>query len=476
MNDNDSKLNSLLMIFILLALSLGTLAAVVTVSAQETPTDCTALVQQAVTVAQAACPDLERNTACFGSAGVSAVGFDGAPLSAFAAPGDRVSVNEIAQLTVTGAGDTADTYGVAILSLGANVLGEQAVTAVVFGDVTLTNRVEPGMVVELVTLDGTVNATANIRTAPTTDADILEFLDAGDAVIIDGRSSGSDWLRMRYGEGTAWVFAASVTLAGEISALAVVEVEGGAAFSSPMQRFDITAGGASPCTGIPPSGILFQTPPETSANFAINGVELTLFDTVVVRQNPDTGALRMTTVDGGVRVLNTSSEEKPAVAPGFTLETLAGEALPEEPPRNSYDDTRDLPLALLPRQVNFSFPESAFYFVRECLTRTDDGFEDAPVAADSAILFSVSVLLPDEAAARAARESGVIALTLDDQPVRLWAQSGPFAVPSESGTEYYIDWLYYVPAQAVGTYALALSASGTDSALDGEVTCTVRVE
>lgn len=474
MNETNSKQTSLLMMMFLLLLTLGTLAAVLTVSAQEQPTDCTALIDQAVIVAEAACPNLGRNEICYGGAGVAANGFDGAPVSAFAAPGDRAGVNDVGLLIV--GGTEVQPVGVAVLSLGVNLTEEQAMTVVAFGSITLSNGVQPSEVVELPTLNGLVNATVNIRTGPSTDFDVIDFLNPGETLLIDGRNDAGDWVRIRYGEGSAWVFANTITVEGDLMGLEIVEIEGGASYRNPMQRFAFAIGEQT-CDGAPESGLLIQAPPDTAADVLINGVQMTIFDTVLIRQNAETGRLRITTLDGGVSIQTGTEAGQQTANPGFTFEIAPGETIPEVSPFYGYEDARDLPLALLPERVTLGLPEGTLFVVRDCLTSVpEQGFIEAPIPAGENIIAGAATVLPDESAAAAAQDSASVTLTFDGQPIKTWTQNGPFEYNGDLGQGFYIDWVFVVPAKAAGEYTLALTTSGTNTDLDGTRTCTVVVE
>lgn len=77
--------------------------------------------------------------------------------------------------------------------------------------------------------DGTVTGTVisegrlNLRSLPTAEGEAIAALESGAAVAVLGRTQAGDWLRVRTPAGEGWVNAAFVQVAGESSALPVME-------------------------------------------------------------------------------------------------------------------------------------------------------------------------------------------------------------------------------------------------------------
>ena len=108
--------------------------------AAQGPEQCPALVEEALDLVQAACEALGRNEACYGNRAVAAETRAGDLVAGFAAPGDRGDLLQMAALRTAPLSTTAGEWGVAVLSLQANLpesLPGQAVTFVVVGDVSL---------------------------------------------------------------------------------------------------------------------------------------------------------------------------------------------------------------------------------------------------------------------------------------------------------------------------------------------------
>ncbi len=102
--------------------------------------DCPALVETAITAVGEACAGVGRNSVCYGHFNVAALGADETPLADFAESGDTVRVDDLAALQTAAMNVDEGVWGVALMSLQANIpdtLPGQAVTFVLFGDASL---------------------------------------------------------------------------------------------------------------------------------------------------------------------------------------------------------------------------------------------------------------------------------------------------------------------------------------------------
>lgn len=119
--------------------------------AQTAPVDCPALVEEALIAVGEVCSSLGRNEICYGHNQVTALGADAAPLASFATTGDVENVTNIASLATAGLNAEEQLWGVAVMSLQANIpetMPGQSVTFLVFGDSTVTpdpEAVEEGL-------------------------------------------------------------------------------------------------------------------------------------------------------------------------------------------------------------------------------------------------------------------------------------------------------------------------------------------
>ncbi len=120
-----------------------TLALAPVVMAQGT---CPAIVQQALDAASELCTNTGRNQACYGNMAIEAVPQPEVPPLNFDSAGDIADVTAIQTLRLQPMDAAAQTWGVAIMRLQANLPGSlpgQNVTFLLFGDVEVTNTVPP---------------------------------------------------------------------------------------------------------------------------------------------------------------------------------------------------------------------------------------------------------------------------------------------------------------------------------------------
>ncbi len=106
--------------------------------------DCPAIVQTALDAADELCADTGRNQACYGHVALSAVAQPSAADFTFEQVGDVVDVSTIQSLRLNPMDVAADTWGVVLMRLQANLpesLPGQNVTFLMFGDVEITNAV-----------------------------------------------------------------------------------------------------------------------------------------------------------------------------------------------------------------------------------------------------------------------------------------------------------------------------------------------
>ncbi|MEO1288779.1 MAG: thrombospondin type 3 repeat-containing protein [Chloroflexota bacterium] len=121
--------------FLLVFLALSVAIA----SAQES---CSALVQDALFAVDDFCSDLGRNQACYGNVDLTAQAQPTATDFTFETLGDVVDVEDIASLELSQLDEDAGEWGVAVMSLQAdipNTLPGQNVTFILFGDVSIEN-------------------------------------------------------------------------------------------------------------------------------------------------------------------------------------------------------------------------------------------------------------------------------------------------------------------------------------------------
>lgn len=110
-------------------------------------TDCPDLVAKALAAADQACQATGRNQACYGNVDMTAEAQPGVENFSFTQMGDIVNVSDLRTIRLSPMIVEESKWGVALLRLQANLpdtLPGQNVTFLLFGDVEITNAVDPG--------------------------------------------------------------------------------------------------------------------------------------------------------------------------------------------------------------------------------------------------------------------------------------------------------------------------------------------
>jgi hypothetical protein len=331
------------------------------VSAQDGD-QCEQLADQARAAARSACGDLARGEACYAHAGVAAQGIDGAAVG-LAAAGDRTSLASIQSLDTLAADPGTDQWGIAEMLLPADLPdeGDQAVTAVLFGDVRVTRP--PQVESDRVTLDvyNGGGAEVNLRNGAGVTYDLVGQLQPGEQAVADGRNEQADWLRIQYAGGIAWVFTPLIGWDGDQSALNALDVllpndvtPAFQADGAPFQRFLLDTG-ESPCDAAP-SGLLLQYAGEQAASLQVNQVTLEFSDATLLLTARSGETLEVRVLAGSSVVTARGISQETAVGEGAQI-SLGGDdgltptAAPVALRSYPFPDVAYVPLDLLPGSI-----------------------------------------------------------------------------------------------------------------------------
>jgi hypothetical protein len=280
----------------LLALSVFYAGAQQTTQAQ---TQCSALVAAALSTLEAQCDGAPGNSACYGNS-AQAVFADDVDEADFSNAGDVIDLAGVEAIQTRSLDLENLEWGLALINVHANVPlahSERGLTYLLIGDVEVENAVPFDAAftpAEPVTVTAIVGA--NIRSAPNTDARVLGGATAGQELLADGLSGDQGWLRVQVDSGVAWISRQVIAVTeGDIDALPLV----GANTRSLMQSFILRTGSEeSECAEAPPSMLVIQSPRGVSANITVNGADVRISSTVVLRLLPD-NVLQLITLDGG---------------------------------------------------------------------------------------------------------------------------------------------------------------------------------
>lgn len=245
---------------------------------------CTAMVQQALSVANSACSMTQRNELCYGNIFGEVTPLESSAQLAFHAVGDVVSLYQVRSLELSPLDALNSLWGVALMQVQANLpdtLPGQNITFLMFGDVSIedTGYTQTGIMAAAL-------QTVNVRSWPSTEGRVLGTIPYGSAVEATGRwvsETGDVWLRISYVDRvirTGWVYGNLFDVAFNDVPL----VDGTSRVLNPMQAFYFRPGiGQTTCNEAPASGMLVQTPSGVGmVNFSVNGVDVALGSTALI--------------------------------------------------------------------------------------------------------------------------------------------------------------------------------------------------
>lgn len=469
-----------------LPLPLAIFAAVLILSTAAVPLvaqqDCPAAVQQALEAATTACSGLVRNTACYGNNRVIATDFEGASINDFDLPGSIIDLFSLGGLATFPFDTATNTWGVAVLAVQADLpdtLPGQNVTLVVFGDVSLQNEVSPGQIITPQSIAGTSTSNPNLRLGPGKSFAIAGSLSAGQNVSIVGRSEANDWLQLLIENEVRWVAQQFIDVSGDFLTLPVADTSANPQlYSQPLQAFRIrsTPRGSS-CEEVPNDGVVVQAPKDTTVNFLVNGIEMTVGSTALLRPGQTDDSLEIATLAGSIGLKSGGVET--TVQPGYTTDATVGNA-PEEAERYNYDEVRSLPLALLPEAVNAPPPEGTEISAFACQYVRGGVWPDI-IPADKPIIFSEALGGSSYESAQRARENSIVTLAFDGEMVNRWGISDPYesdssinaATGQQRGSAIFQNWWYVVPHPEPGQHNATLTWV-TDKVTEYNCAFTVR--
>ncbi len=424
--------------------------------------DCPAAIKQALESANQFCSAVGRNQVCYGNTLISASNWEGAPLPHFGQPGNLVNAADIASLVTAPFDIATQNWGVAVMRLQANIpdtLPGQNVTFVVFGDVELQNEVAPGQIVVPNGLSGTALSNPNLRAGPGTDWNVVGSLKAGDKLSVIGKDATGDWLQIVNQSQTRWVATRFVQLEGDASKLDVIDPKNKSQllYQAPMQAFVVkTRFNDTKCDAVPTGGMMIQSPEHLTVNFLANGIEMAVGSTALLRVDDSNGSLHVATLAGSVGVKSANATQN--VEPGYALDVQKDQA-PVEPKRYEYDDVRDLPVKLLPENVNTPPPDGTEVSVSVCDVKNNSVLR-LPISGDKPIIFGEPLGGVDADAAKAVRDNSVVSLTVNGVAVQPWSISDPYESTSsvnlnsgqQTGKATLQKWWFVLPHPKPGRY------------------------
>jgi hypothetical protein len=259
---------------------------------------CPALVEQALSELGENCDLLDRNSACYGYNRVDATFHQSETEDFFSQPADRSQLANLQSIATAPLDVNQDFWGIAVLNVQANVpntLPGQAVTFVLLGDVEVDNAVAPEEVAEPTEpVTVTTAIAANIRSAPTTNANVIGSVTPGTELPADGMDASGAWLRVLFESGPGWMSREVIETEADVSGLPVISRES----RSPMQSFFFTTGVGDPaCNAAPPSLLVVQGPDNVKVDITANGADITIGSTIALMILPG-NTLQLVVISG----------------------------------------------------------------------------------------------------------------------------------------------------------------------------------
>lgn len=253
---------------------------------------CSALLEQALEEVDQNCTDLGRNEACYGYNRVEASFIVDVEEEFFSKPADKTGVAELATIRTAPLDVENDQWGVAVMSLQANLpntIPGQNVTFILLGDTEVENAVSPeSAFVPANGIDVAVTAAqgANIRSGPGTNFNVVGGVGANGTLQADGLSTDGAWLRVAYRDRPAWISRSVIAEDPAIEELPTLTEE----LRTPMQAFYLRTGIGQPtCEEAPDDVLLVQGPEGIEIELTVNGANIEL---------GSSGALRTVEIDG----------------------------------------------------------------------------------------------------------------------------------------------------------------------------------
>lgn len=270
--------------------------------AQSDAGTCPALVEQALSELGQNCDLLDRNSACYGYNRVDATFHQSETEDFFSKPADRSRLTNLETIATAPLDVNEEFWGIAVLNVQANVpntLPGQAVTYILLGDVEVENAVAPEdavTVTEPITITSAI--AANVRSAPTTNANVIGSVPPGTELSADGLSADGNWLRVLYKSGPGWMSREVIQTGADVNTLPVISRES----RSPMQSFYFTTGVGDPaCNAAPPSLLVVQGPDNVRVDITANGADITIGSTIALMILPG-NQLQLVVISGEAKL------------------------------------------------------------------------------------------------------------------------------------------------------------------------------
>lgn len=279
---------------------------------------CSLLARQALQAIGDNCAQLGRNVVCYGSDQVLATFLKEVEENVFASPADIARLSDISTVIATSLSEEDAKWGVAVMSVQANVpdtLPGQAVTFILLGDAEIENAVEEPDDAQRLNIPVTVRVNSNLRSGPSTRFNRIGAATTGEMLVADALSVDGQWVRIVQRERLAgWIIRSNLNPDIVIDSLSVADPEQ----RGIMQSFFLRSGIGEPsCAEAPQQALLVQGPKNFEVNLTVNGARVNIGSSAMFRTIDEDTQLEITVLDGQVTVL-------PDIPNGRTIVIPAG--------------------------------------------------------------------------------------------------------------------------------------------------------
>ncbi len=306
-----------------------------TTEAQINVETCPTIIEDALNAVGNNCGGLDRNSACYGNNLVEASFTEAIGNDFFSRPADRSPISSISTISTTPLETALGEWGIALLSIQANLpdtLPGQNAVFMLLGETELENAVDPqdtyipGAIISVMPSMG-----VDLRYQPDLNAEIVGNIAGGTTVSADAITADGEWLRVTVGENFGWVLTSMVTTADDLATLGVM----GPNTRTPMQAFYFRNNiSGTDCTKAP-DALVVQGPQNLTIDINIAGADIRMGSTALFRIIPidsvllgilrqlygediQVGSLlQVIAIDGQVYI-NPDSPDEQLIEPGWT--------------------------------------------------------------------------------------------------------------------------------------------------------------
>lgn len=286
-----------------LALVTGILLALIAIGISIAQESCPMIVAQALQSMGDNCSELDRNSACYGYNLVSAQFSETVDEEFFTEPADTSHLSILESIQTSAMNLTESQWGVAVLNLQANLpntLPGQGVKFVLLGDVEVENQNNPANAFQPAdAITATVTGASNIRSGAGLNFNVIGTAQADDTLPIDAVSGDGEWYRTVIGDRVGWIFGNLLAEDDNLSSLPVID----GTQRSAMQAFYLRTGFGQPaCEEAPQDTLMIQGPEGIEVDLTVNGADISIGSTILVRLLPPGDIMEMLVIDGYIKI------------------------------------------------------------------------------------------------------------------------------------------------------------------------------